>query len=212
MLQQNEYQTNMIETSNEELIDKPISADFKEEIKNNEIETSNIEQSDNDKEFLETNISDTENLIETDNFSDHAISTSTDLEKSNDTNVRRLSLFDTLSTDNNLENNDPENVSIEKTEPVLHSSKENIDNNEEDIDKKLVEDDYRNINEETEFSGEEIIIGYNSEYLKDIVSHISGETVEIKLNNPVSAALFEETPKRENIKSLMLLMPIRLND
>ena len=63
-----------------------------------------------------------------------------------------------------------------------------------------------------EFSGEKIIIGYNSEYLKDIVSHISGETVEIKLNNSVSAALFEETPKRENVKSLMLLMPIRLND
>ena len=63
-----------------------------------------------------------------------------------------------------------------------------------------------------EFSGEEITIGYNSEYLKDIVSHVSGEKVEIKLNNPVSAALFEENPKRENVKSLMLLMPIRLND
>tara|TARA_Y100000589_G_scaffold268277_1_gene260003 strand:+ start:884 stop:1996 length:1113 start_codon:yes stop_codon:yes gene_type:complete len=63
-----------------------------------------------------------------------------------------------------------------------------------------------------EFSGEKIIIGYNSEYLKDIVSHVSGETVEIKLNNSVSAALFEETPKKENVKSLMLLMPIRLND
>jgi len=63
-----------------------------------------------------------------------------------------------------------------------------------------------------DFNGEEIVIGYNSEYLKDIVSHVSGETVEIKLNNSVSAALFEETPKRENVKSLMLLMPIRLND
>ena len=63
-----------------------------------------------------------------------------------------------------------------------------------------------------DFDGEEIVIGYNSEYLKDIVSHISGETVEIKLNNSVSAALFEEAPKRENVKSLMLLMPIRLND
>jgi DNA polymerase-3 subunit beta len=63
-----------------------------------------------------------------------------------------------------------------------------------------------------EFNGEEITIGYNSEYLKDIVSHVSGDTVEIKLNNPVSAALFEESPKRENVKSLMLLMPIRLND
>ena len=63
-----------------------------------------------------------------------------------------------------------------------------------------------------DFKGEEIIIGYNSEYLKDIVSHVFGDTVEIKLNNSVSAALFEENPKRENIKNLMLLMPIRLND
>ncbi len=63
-----------------------------------------------------------------------------------------------------------------------------------------------------QFTGEEITIGYNSEYLKDIVSHVSGENVKIKLNNSVSAALFEETPKRENVKSLMLLMPIRLND
>ena len=63
-----------------------------------------------------------------------------------------------------------------------------------------------------EFNGEEITIGYNSEYLKDIVSHISAKTVEIKLNNPVSAALFEESPKRENVKNIMLLMPIRLND
>ena len=63
-----------------------------------------------------------------------------------------------------------------------------------------------------EFNGEDITIGYNSEYLKDIVSHVSGENVKIKLNNPVSAALFEESPKRENIKNVMLLMPIRLND
>ncbi len=63
-----------------------------------------------------------------------------------------------------------------------------------------------------EFNGEEIVIGYNAEYLKDIVSHISGEAVEIKLNNAVSAALFEEFPKREIVKNLMLLMPIRLND
>ena len=63
-----------------------------------------------------------------------------------------------------------------------------------------------------DFKGDDIIIGYNSEYLKDIVSHVSGESVEIKLNNSVSAALFEETPKRENVKTLMLLMPIRLND
>ena len=156
MLQQNEDQINLNEISNEETIHKPISANLEEEIKVDEIESPNFEEADNDKEFSETNISDTENLVETDNFPDNAIRTSTDLEKSNDTNVRRLSLFDTLSTDNNLENNDLESVSIEKTEPVLQSSEENIENNKENIDKKIVKDDNININKEGEFSGEEV--------------------------------------------------------
>ena len=63
-----------------------------------------------------------------------------------------------------------------------------------------------------DYKGEDLTIGYNSEYLKGVVSHVVGETVEIKLNTSVSAALFEETPKREKVNSLMLLMPIRLND
>ena len=63
-----------------------------------------------------------------------------------------------------------------------------------------------------QYEGEDITIGYNAEYLKDVVEHVSSELVNIKLNNSVSAALFEETPERENVKSLMLLMPIRLND
>ena len=156
MLQDNENQTNLVETSNDERIHKSISADLEEEIKVDEKESPNFEETDNDKEFSETEISGTEILDETDNFHDNAISTSTDLERSNDTNVRRLSLFDTLSIDNNLANNDLEDVSIEKTEPVLQSSEENIENNTENIDKKLVEDDNTNINKEGEFSGEEL--------------------------------------------------------
>ena len=63
-----------------------------------------------------------------------------------------------------------------------------------------------------DFDGEEITIGYNAEYLKDVVSHVSGSSITIKLNTPVSAALFGNTNQEENVKSLMLLMPIRLND
>ena len=63
-----------------------------------------------------------------------------------------------------------------------------------------------------QYEGENITIGYNAEYLKDVVGHVSSELIKIKLNSSVSAALFEETPERENVKSLMLLMPIRLND
>ena len=64
-----------------------------------------------------------------------------------------------------------------------------------------------------EYEGEPIVIGYNAEYLKDIISHVRGKTIEIELNTPVSAALFNpESQKNEQSESLMLLMPIRLND
>ena len=59
-----------------------------------------------------------------------------------------------------------------------------------------------------EYEGDDLIIGYNGEYLKDVISHISSENVIIKLNTPISATLF--TGEEEDIKT-MLLMPVRLN-
>ena len=63
-----------------------------------------------------------------------------------------------------------------------------------------------------EYEGGPIVIGYNAEYLKDIISHVRGKTIEIELNTPVSAALFNPESQNEQSESLMLLMPIRLND
>jgi len=65
---------------------------------------------------------------------------------------------------------------------------------------------------EATFEGEDLIIGYNAEYLKDVVNHIPGKTVLIKFNTPVSAALFSPTSEKKDTENLMLLMPIRLND
>ena len=62
------------------------------------------------------------------------------------------------------------------------------------------------------YEGDPIVIGYNAEYLKDVVSHIDGEEVAIDLSSPVSAALFSSMQSDEKVESIMLLMPIRLND
>ncbi len=62
------------------------------------------------------------------------------------------------------------------------------------------------------YVGDPINIGYNAEYLKDVVSHVSGEEIVIDLNTPVSAALFSSPDKKEEVESTMLLMPIRLNE
>jgi DNA polymerase-3 subunit beta len=63
-----------------------------------------------------------------------------------------------------------------------------------------------------EFSGDDLVIGYNASYLKDILSHIDNETVIIKLKTSISAALFYPGTQGENSNLTMLLMPIRLND
>jgi len=59
------------------------------------------------------------------------------------------------------------------------------------------------------YKGEELTIGYNGEYLKDVISHVSGEGVFIKFNTPISATLF--VGEKEEINITMLLMPVRLN-
>ena len=62
------------------------------------------------------------------------------------------------------------------------------------------------------YDGDPITIGYNADYLKDIVSHVGGGEVAVDLSSPVSAALFSSTKTEEQVECIMLLMPIRLND
>ncbi len=59
------------------------------------------------------------------------------------------------------------------------------------------------------YEGDDLVIGYNGEYLKDIINHITGNEVTIKLNTPISATLFIGSNKDE--KKVMLLMPVRIN-
>ena len=63
-----------------------------------------------------------------------------------------------------------------------------------------------------EFDGDALTIGYNAEYLKDVVSHVSGDKVIAEFSTSISAALFSPESTEDHVDSLMLLMPIRLND
>jgi len=107
--------------------------------------------------------------------------------------IRRVSIFSNKSTHQvaiNLKEKDICNISTEDPEK---SSKA-----------------HESLN--VEYKGDELIIGYNAEYLKDVVSHISTENVIINFNTSISAALFSPSSKEEKSETLMLLMPIRLND
>ena len=131
-------ETHNIENSN--------NFDSQEEININKTESSNLEENHNNV-LEETETNNNENQIEINNFSEDLTHSSKDT-KSNETSVRRLSLFDTLSTDNKTEDTSVNNEMFEKNEPVFASSEETIEEN-------IAEDNDLNSNEKEEFSPEE---------------------------------------------------------
>ncbi|MEW5841727.1 MAG: DNA polymerase III subunit beta [Bacteroidota bacterium] len=63
-----------------------------------------------------------------------------------------------------------------------------------------------------EYAGDEMEIGFNSAYVNDILSHLSGEEeVIFKLHSATKAVIVEPVQKKENQDLMMLLMPVRLN-
>ena len=61
------------------------------------------------------------------------------------------------------------------------------------------------------YDGDELEIGFNSNYVIDILSHVDAEEVTFKLSTPVRAAIVSPTSQKENEDILMLVMPVRLN-
>ncbi|MBN2414794.1 DNA polymerase III subunit beta [bacterium] len=63
---------------------------------------------------------------------------------------------------------------------------------------------------DVEYDGEPMEIGYNANYLLDILRHADTEQVVFKLKSPVRAALITPTAENENESFIMLIMPIKL--
>ncbi len=116
----------------------------------NQIESASLEENIDDiedKVFEQNEVSEAADPIETDDISETVSSTSSHTEKPNETSVRRLSLFDTLSTENKSEDIASENDVLVKTEPVFASSEEKIEENQS-------EDNNLSIDDKEEFSAE----------------------------------------------------------
>ncbi|MDA0986138.1 MAG: DNA polymerase III subunit beta [Bacteroidetes bacterium] len=63
-----------------------------------------------------------------------------------------------------------------------------------------------------EYSGDEFEIGFNSQYLIEVASHIPGDDIIFKLQTQSRAVILEpDTEKNTNENLLMLIMPLRLN-
>ena len=63
-----------------------------------------------------------------------------------------------------------------------------------------------------QYDGDKMEIGYNAQYVMEILRHIDSDEVLFKLKDAGSAATIEPMQQEEGEKHMMLLMPIRLNE
>ncbi|MFQ5823347.1 MAG: DNA polymerase III subunit beta [bacterium] len=63
-----------------------------------------------------------------------------------------------------------------------------------------------------EYNGEDLEIGYNANYILDVLRHLETDEVIFKLKDPNSAGIIYPSTQKEDEDLLMLLMPIRLNE
>lgn len=61
------------------------------------------------------------------------------------------------------------------------------------------------------YTGGDLAIGFNSQYLIDILSHLETEEVQFNLSTPTKAGLVTPSPASEQEEIIMLVMPVRLN-
>ncbi|HHS13883.1 MAG TPA: DNA polymerase III subunit beta [bacterium] len=62
-----------------------------------------------------------------------------------------------------------------------------------------------------EYNDEPMELGYNAQYILDILKHVDDDKVVFTLKNPVRAAVVKPLSQKENESFMMLIMPIKLN-
>lgn len=64
---------------------------------------------------------------------------------------------------------------------------------------------------QAEYAGEAMEIGFNSQYIIDVLSHVDTEKVIFDVSTPSRAAILHPETQRDGEDILMLVMPVRLN-
>ncbi|MBZ0267539.1 DNA polymerase III subunit beta [bacterium] len=65
---------------------------------------------------------------------------------------------------------------------------------------------------EVQYGGDEIVMGFNAQYLGELLRNISTEDVLMSLSSPLNAGLVEPVEQGEGHNYLCLIMPLRLVD
>ena len=62
------------------------------------------------------------------------------------------------------------------------------------------------------YTSENLTIGYNAQFLTEAINNLEGEEIKLCFNEPTSATTIFSTTTNKEIETLMLVMPIRLNE
>ena len=106
--------------------------------------------------------------------------------------VKRVSIFSNKSTKQIALSLEINKITITTEDP------ENITTGKESID--------------CLYSGEPMVIGYNSQFLGDVLKNQNSEEIKILFKSPLSAGIFLPKEQLDGEEKTTLLMPIRLND
>ena len=63
-----------------------------------------------------------------------------------------------------------------------------------------------------EYNGERMDIGFNTQYVHDILTHVDDDEIVFKLHSPTKACIIEPSKKHDGEDLMLLLMPVRLNN
>jgi len=62
-----------------------------------------------------------------------------------------------------------------------------------------------------EYSAESMDIGFNANYVVDVLSHLDMEEIVFEFSTPTRAGIVHPAKQRDGEDLLMLIMPVRLN-
>ena len=62
------------------------------------------------------------------------------------------------------------------------------------------------------YTSENLTIGYNAQFLTEAINNLEGEEIKLCFNEPTSATTIFSTTTNKETETLMLVMPIRLNE
>ena len=64
----------------------------------------------------------------------------------------------------------------------------------------------------SDYAGVPMVIGFNTAYVNDVLSHFEAKEIIFFLQSPTKACIIEPSAQKENEDLMMLLMPVRINN